>query len=243
MNMESTLEAHTDGEGMRAYVHEGSRTMEVQNISAISEDAAQRTGKSFADSLLNTLAYVYGEPLEVLSSAWRIRSDDQLVNNTYVVPEPVVIRMSPKKGAVKPTESDAAAYYRQGALARGTFDAFRNFYLVAETVTDQIVEEENERARGESERFKMALKVCFPTPPSRLIQIAQTIQGCVIGSDPFSNISNLLYSAHRCQLNHGKAGQPKKVPFDSDDERAVKEVLPLMRFVAKTFLHYEQGYQ
>ena len=76
--------------------------------------------------------------------------------------------------------------------------------------------------------------------PQSLGHVAESIPGFVTGPDPFDTVAALLFKGNRCQLNHAKAGKSKKVPFNPDDEREVREALTLMEFVAKSLLDYEQ---
>jgi len=40
-------------------------------------------------------------------------------------------------------------------------------------------------------------------------------------------------------LNHSKATESKKIPFNPQDEEEVQSALPLVEFVAKSLLEYE----
>ena len=56
-----------------------------------------------------------------------------------------------------------------------------------------------------------------------------------------SEVTRILYGTNLCQLNHSKAFNDKKVPFDPENETEVMNALPLVKFVAKTFLEYEES--
>ncbi|GAI20065.1 unnamed protein product [marine sediment metagenome] len=42
-------------------------------------------------------------------------------------------------------------------------------------------------------------------------------------------------------MDHSKALRDKKIPSNPQDEKEVKAALPLMEFVAKSFLQYEEN--
>lgn len=70
--------------------------------------------------------------------------------------------------------------------------------------------------------------------------MAKRVPGFNLGGDVILEVARLLYKGHRCQLNHSKASDDKKIPFDPEDEKEVNHALPLMDFVAKSLLQYEE---
>ncbi|TET41122.1 MAG: hypothetical protein E3J66_05835 [Dehalococcoidia bacterium] len=54
-------------------------------------------------------------------------------------------------------------------------------------------------------------------------------------------VARILFKGYRRQLDHSKASQDKKIPFNPQDEREVKAAPPLVEFVAKSLLRYEEG--
>ena len=240
LNRTSNLQANIEEDGTKASVEVGSESLCVEGVQAGSKDDARRTAQSFANRLLNTLTYGYDEALEIVPSPYRVRSEDMIVNETVVCVETAVAYLSPQKGRLEAIPGEAAAYYRKGKVARDPFDKFRNFYLVAEYVADQIRLSKKRGKLREQPLLYQALQECFSVNPQSLVQVAKSISGFVMRPDIFDTVATLLYKRQRCELNHSKAQESKKVPFNPDDERAVRVALPLMKFVAKSLLDYEQ---
>ena len=147
---------------------------------------------------------------------------------------------SKKPGPIKCKPSEATSYYRRGRLSSDPFDRFRNFYLVVENIADRIRILKEVSHLNEQQLLESALKEYFESNTKPLENMARSIPGFNLGADVISEVANLLYKGHRCQLNHSKASEDKKIPFDPEDEKEVSQALSLMDFIAKSLLQYEE---
>jgi len=153
-----------------------------------------------------------------------------------------------KEVATKP--SDAKALYRSAAICQHPFDRFRNLFLVIENVASKI-QGVKELGKSEVKQFsesgqsyeegllKLALDECFGKDPRSLKQTAKNLPEFDDVQETNSQVAKILFEGYRCQLNHSKALENKKIPFNLEDERTVQQVLPLADFVAKSLLSYE----
>lgn len=158
---------------------------------------------------------------------------------------------SSKPGTIEVRPSEAASYYRHAHLADDPFDKFRSLYLVAENIASKIEDvkglSKNElkqlsESGGSPEEglFRLALEECFGSNQRSLKQTVKNLPEFDQSQELISQVAKILFRGYRCQLNHSKASQDKKIPFNPQDEREVKAALPLMEFVAKSFLQYEE---
>ena len=259
LNRASHLDAHREEDGIRASVQIASDALRVENIPANSEGAARAVAEPFANQFLDTLAYKHDEPLQILPLPWASKRTAQ--SGARVVGEhlghavsfrgSVALKKidaqgnvveaydSDRPGSIEVKASEAAPYYRRGSLSADPFDQFRNFYLVAENVADQIRAPKQPEKPNEQTPLSNALARCFADNTGPLLGKARVVPGFTESGDAFKAVAKLLYKAYRCQLAHAKAQESKKVPFNPDDEKTVKKALPLMRFVAKSLLDYE----
>lgn len=262
LNTASHLEAHRQEGAIRASVQIGSDVLRVENVPADSEGAAREVAERFANEFLDTLAYRHGEPLEIAPMSWaseHIAESGRKVVGKHVggtVSSRGSLKLkkmdaqgkvlgvydSERPGRIEVKASKSAAYYRRASLSADPFDQFRNFYLAAENVADQIRVSKQCGQLREQPLLSRALAECFVGNPSALLQAARAVPGFTEPSDPFPGVASLLYEGYRCELNHAKAQKSKKVPFNPDDEETVKKALPLMRFVAKSLLDYEANH-
>ena len=146
--------------------------------------------------------------------------------------------------------SDAAAYYRQAHLTDDLFDRFRNLYLASENISDRIREKrglsrkEVKRIYGgqpfELALLQLALDECFANKLHPLMVAAERIPTFDNNQPIIPQVTEMLYKGQRCQLNHSKTSENKKIPFNLQDEKEVKTTLPLMDFIAKSLLGYEE---
>jgi hypothetical protein len=153
--------------------------------------------------------------------------------------------------ATKP--SDAKALYRRAAISEHPFDKFRNLYLAIENVASKI-QVVKELGKSEVKQFsesgqsyekgllKLAVDEYFGKDPRSLKQIAKDLPEFDDVRETNPQVAKILFEGYRVQLNHSKALENKKIPFNLEDERTVQRVLPLADFVAKSLLSYEDTY-
>ena len=159
---------------------------------------------------------------------------------------------SSKPGRIEVKPSQAAKYYRHAHLTSDPFNKFHDLYLAAENIASKIqalkglnrnkVTQLSESSQSYEEGLlKLALDECFSSDPSSLKQTAKSLPEFDDAQETIPQVAKILYEGYRCQLNHSKASQDKKIPFDPKDEKEVKAALPLMNFVAKSLLQYEEN--
>ena len=258
LNRASRLQAHREADGITASLQIGSDRLRVENIPAQSEDAARDVAEPLANKFLDILAYRHDESLQILPLPWASQRMDQSgatvvgqhVGDTLSFRGSVQLKKmdaqgnvvevydSDRPGSIEGNASQAAPWYRRGSLSADPFDQFRNFYLVVENVASRIAAAKHRKNSNEQALLSSALADCFADNAAVLLQQARAVPGFAESADPFEAVAKLLYKAYRCQLNHAKAQQSKKLPFNPDDENTVKKALPLMRFVSKSLLDY-----
>jgi hypothetical protein len=147
--------------------------------------------------------------------------------------------MPQNPATIKIKKSEAASYYRKGCLSVDPFDKFRNVYFAVENISSQIYRKQP----GEPEKIELerALEVCFVNRLQSLFEVAKAEPTFNAKETTISEVTRILYTINRCQLNHSKVYKDKKVPFDPQSETEVMNALPLVKFVAKTFLEYEES--
>jgi len=159
---------------------------------------------------------------------------------------------SSKPGRIEIKPSDAARYYRHAHLTDDPFNRFHDLYLTAENIASKIqvtkglsqkdVKRLSESGEsGEEGLLKLALDACFSSNPHSLRQVARNLPEFDEAKDTIPQVAKILFKGYRCQLNHSKALDDKKIPFNPEDEKEVRAALPLMEFVANSLLCYEDN--
>jgi hypothetical protein len=238
----------------------GTTELVVESVDATSPEDARNLARLSANKFLDCVVGKTDSPMELVegvSSVRRVRQEAGTAVTVTTVERTirqsaslsletrdangnVITRVDPSRlGRIVVNQSDAAAYYRRGLNAADPFDRFRNFYLVAENIADKVANRVSQRQR-EGEALRTALRECFKSDINRLERMVREVSNLQPGQDVYAETARLLYKGVRCELNHSKASQSKKIPYDADDEREVQAVLPLMKFVAKAMLAYEE---
>lgn len=258
-NIRSPIEAESEVEGIKVAVKLESDSLVVENVGRDDKEEALKKAKEVANTFLSTLSLKFGVDMEI-SDGYRtefareknekviiavVPTEKVKFRDEYVVTKKdqsgniIAVYDSKKPGPIKCIQSEAASYYRRGRLSSDPFDQFRNFYLVAENIADRIRISKGLGIQKEQPLLEIALRECFGSNTKPLENVARSIPGFNLCTDVISEVASLLYKGHRCQLNHSKALEDKKIPFDYEDEKEVKQALPLMEFVAKSLLQYE----
>jgi len=165
----------------------------------------------------------------------------------------IEVRDSSKPGRIeiKHKHSEAASHYRHAHLTDDPFNRFHDLYLAAENIASKIqalkglsrseVEQLSESGQSYEEGLlRLALEECFGSNQQHLRQTAKNLPEFDDTKDTIPQVAKILY-VYRCQVDHSKDLRDKKLPFDSQDEREVKAALPLMEFVARFLLRYEEN--
>jgi len=225
-------------------VDKGYSTVTVRNVEADSTDDAINKARPKADAFLNELSWRYDLNLEIGSSLTVMIQDSPETRHIKQHYLKVYTKGGHRKKyprilkEVVIKASDSKAYYRKAAMSQDPFDKFRNLYLAIENVASKIAAVKGKDGCRDSELIEIALQECF----SSNVQLPKEhshVRGLVCKGDNIQEVATLLFKGLRCQLNHSKASEDKKIPFDPDDEREVQSVLPLAEFVAKSLLSYE----
>jgi len=262
INKNAPVEADSEIEGDKVELRLDSKDLTVQIASASSEEEALKKAYIVSNRFLDYLAWRHGADIAINPNSIRtdfIDSTDQRKTNVYITNKMsmsgriVVVKKdaegnvietydSSRPGTITIKASEAASYYRRGKLSSDPFDRFRNFYLVAENIADRIRIFKSLVTMKEQALLQIALEELFGDDSTPLGNVAKHIPGFNLGSAVISEVSKLLYKGHRCQLNHSKSLEEKKIPFDLKDEEEVNLALPLIDFVARSLLQYEEQY-
>jgi hypothetical protein len=222
----------------------GYSTVTVRNVEADSHEDAMSKARPRADAFLNELSLQYAINLEIGNGCTigLQKSPTTRHIKKYTIKVKTLgghrkkIPRVLKEVEIKP--SDAKAYYRKAAISQDTFDKFRNLYLAIENVASKIALAKGAGLRYESELLQFALQECFSSD-EQLLKNNSHVSGFENTGDIFQDVASFLYKTHRVQLNHSKASEDKKVPFNPDDEWRVQVSLPLAELVAKSLISYE----
>ena len=160
---------------------------------------------------------------------------------------------SSKPGTIEVKPSEAASYYRHAHLTNDPFDKFHDLYLVAENVASKMqtakrfsknkVKQFSESGESYEEGLLyLALDECFSSNQQSLKRTAKHLAEFDESKETIPQVAKILYKEFRCQLSHAKAPEDKKIPFNSEDIKEVKTALPLMEFVARSLLQYEEDF-
>lgn len=225
-------------------IDKGYATVTVRNVEADSHEDAANKARPKADSFLNELSLQYEINLEI-GNGYTVGPQDSPTTRhikKYTMKVKTLgghrkkIPRVLKEVEIKP--SDAKAYYRKAAISQDTFDKFRNLYLAIENVASKIALAKGERSRSELKILNFALQECFVSQ-EQLLKDNSHAYGFENTGDIFGDVARFLYRTNRVQLNHSKAGEDKKVPFNPDDEWRVRVSLHLAELVAKSLISYE----
>jgi hypothetical protein len=256
----SPREVHSEISGMRVEVKVNDSQVVISVVQAATIDEALKKASLAANQFLDSLSLGFSAHLAIKDGSYKVkRVASSGEEQVFVHPEPgsvassgeltmvkkdasgntIEVRDSRKPGRIDVKPSEATSYHRQAHLTKDPFDSFRNLYLATENIADKIrIKKGCSNKSGES-LLRLALNERFANDPNPLIQAAKHIQTFDDKQPVIPQVSEILYKA-RCQLDHARASKDKKVPFNQQDEEEVKAALPLMDFVAKSLLEYEQ---
>lgn len=244
-----------DGTGVR--VARGERQVTVTEVETDSEEGARDVAVRAANAFLDSLSWKRDVDLALEDGSWQSESvgEDGVVRKGIHVSEhghgidgfgigkrrrDCTVEVSDPTGlgqeAIVPR--DAASYFRRARLPTDPFDKFRNLYLAAENIADSICQRP---PKNESDLLEGALRQCFRNKLDVLRRTASRTPGFVATGDLVADVVRFLYKGHRCQLNHSKVSSDRLVPYNPEDEEAVEAALPLMEFVAKELLAYQEN--
>ena len=157
---------------------------------------------------------------------------------------------SEKLTRIDANASEAAAFHRQAHLTNNPFERFRNLYLTAENIADRIrtkkglskqqLQKTYKATSREEALLQFALDQCFKSNLEPLKQVAAKASTIDDEQPLIPQVAKILYKGYRCQLNHSKYSENKKVPFNRKDEEDVEKAIPLMDLLAKSLLKYEE---
>jgi hypothetical protein len=226
---------------------ENSTQISVDKIEAVNQNAARAKALDGATSCIDCLSWKCDAVLSINIGRLSIEEIDlsgktisRIGYASAATRAAMVVEGRPQNSAaIKVKKSEAASYYRKGCLSADPFDKFRNFYLAVENISSQIYRKQP----GEPEKIELerALEVCFFNRLQALAEVAKAEPIFNTKETAISEVTRILYGTNLCQLNHSKAFNDKKVPFDPENETEVMNALPLVKFVAKNLLEYEDS--
>jgi hypothetical protein len=232
---------------IRVRVIENFAQITADNIQAVNHNAAHTKALYAATCCVNYLCWKYDAVLSINSGRLNIEEigpEGKTISHAGygsvgMWPTMVVADRPQSLNSVSGKKSDAASYYRKGCLSTDSFDQFQNFYSAVENISKKIYKKQP----GEPEKIELdrALTECFGGKLQSLEVIAKAEPTFNTHEPTISKVTRILYKAYRCQLNHPKDYQGKKVLFDTLDEIEVMNALPLVKFVAKALLGYEES--
>lgn len=269
LNGPSLLEAYAEINGLRVEVQENSTQVVVHDVDAADADEAFKKALSAANQFLNTLSWKHNTDLKIETEASSVALTESS-GKKHVLIRPatvhlkarlkmvlkdasgniIAVRDSQKPGRINVKPSDAAAYYRRAHLTDDPFDRFRNLYFATENVSDRIRMKRGLNKQGLKEIYggqspelrllRLGLDECFANNLHPLIEATKRIYTFDNNQSLVPQVAEMLYKGHRCELNHSKASEDKKIPFSLQDEEEVKTALPLMDLIAISLLGYEE---
>jgi hypothetical protein len=159
---------------------------------------------------------------------------------------------SSKPGKIEVKPSEAASHFRHAHLTDDPFNRFHDLYLAAENIASKIqglkglnksaVKQLSESGQSYEEGLlRLALDECFSSNLQSLNQVAKKLPDFDDAREVVPQVAKMLYTGYRCQLNYSKALGDKKIPFNPEDKKEVGDALPLMEFVARSLLQYEEN--
>ncbi|MGB7293729.1 MAG: methylamine utilization protein MauJ [Thermodesulfobacteriota bacterium] len=261
INKKSPIEADSEKDGVKVSIKLGAENLVIENVDVNNQEDALKKADEVANNFLNTLSWKFGVDIGIKTDS--IRSEFiyesgkttvyiQLLEGVSIDDGSLTIKKidadgnvtetydSRRPGKINVNSSEAAFYHRRGRLSSDPFDRFRNFYLVVENIGDRIRISKAICHLDERPLLELALKECFGSDIRPLDSVARKVRGFDLNVDVISDVAKFLYKGHRCQINHSKALEDKKIPFNAEAEKEVKEALPLIEFVAKSLLEYEE---
>ena len=225
-------------------VDKGYSTVTVRNVKADSVEDAENKARPKANAILDELCRQYEIKLEIGNGCTIMQQDSPTTRHIKTFDIKVFTRGGHRKriprvlNKVEIRPSDAKTYYRKAALSQDPFNKFRNLYLAIENVASKIAAAKGEPLRPELKLLQFALKECFSSN-RQLLEEHSHVYGFKNTGNIFLDVATFLYKKNRVQLNHSKASENKKIPFNPADEWEVKVSLPLAELVAESLISYE----
>ncbi len=237
----SRLEANSEINGMNVSISRDSKQLVVENIDACDETDAHQKALTAANQFLNGL-WKYYSYLDIDSSSRHVESHTGQ-KRVYVTMQASVgiasqltavkkdssgniieVYDSSKPGKIDVKPSEAASHFRHAHLTDDPFDRFPNLYLAAENIASKIqglkglsksgVKQLSEsRQSYEEGLLRLALDECFASNLRSLNQVAKSLPEFDDSREVVPQVAKILYKGYRCQLNHSKALEDKKLPF------------------------------
>lgn len=248
----SLLPAGTEVSGER-----GKDSILVRHVQSEDPEKVRDMALALANAVLDEYCFEFGFVAMILPTPWwaedsdgnrflKIADESIGLDDGFMLEKRsadgtlVEIRSSSDPVEVKVDVQDYLRFFRKGRWseeARDWFDAFRNYFFVIEWITAA-----HTASGSEKSSLVATLKQCFQYQKALdLRRLASSCEGFAYTGDVYNNVAEFLYLAHRCQLNHAKAGQAYKVPFDPVHEAEVKAAVPLARYVAHEFIKWHRG--
>ena len=229
------------------WINENLAQINADNVQAVNQNAASSKALYAATCCLNYICWKYDVVLNI--NPLRLGIDEIDPTRKIVgqagygsVDAKTMVHSSRVQSpiSISGKKSDAAHYYRKGCLSNDSFDQFRNLYSAVEIISHKIYKKQPDEP-GKIELDRALLK-CFDDKVQFLYEVAKVIPTYNSQETTISEVVRILYKANLCELNHHKTRVDNTAPpVALQDEMELMDALPLLKFVAKALLEYEES--
>ena len=121
-------------------------------------------------------------------------------------------------------------------ISKDPRDRFREMFLVIENIATKIVPSWKKKTMRQL--LISTIKKCFTLRLNELEDFTKS-HGFKYEGDIIKAIASNLNENYRTYLFHAKSTMNKYIPFNEEDEWKVQGILPLVEFLAKSLISYE----
>lgn len=258
----SKKEAEVEWTGMVCRVESGGTHVEVRGIEAESQEKAREVAMQAANRFLDQLARECNEAHEIVfdGRSYKIINEGSemktgvaqftasvILVDSVAAHDRVMIEKRDADGNViafhdsdKPCKlaslhTEAMSYLRRGMLADHIHERLRNYCLAIENVASWICKRDGVFG-GEFKCVQHALATVYGEK-----QALRNLQVVWAGRLPEKDesLSERVYKQVRCQLAHAKDGEDKRMPYDEEDIKSMREDKDLVERVARDLIEYQ----
>jgi hypothetical protein len=223
-------------------VDKGYSTVVVRNIEADSHEDAREKAEPRAQAFLNELCWRYGIVLELGNGSTSAIQEDITIRHLHRTHVKILLKgghrpkfpKTLKQVTIQP--SDAKSLYRKAMISKDPRDKFRELFLVVENIATKIVPSWKKKTMRHL--LTSAIKKCFTFRLNELEDFTKSYHFKYEGDIIKAIVSNLIEN-YRTYLFHAKSTMNKYIPFNEEDEWKVRRILPLVEFLAKSLISYE----
>lgn len=258
----SKKEAEVEWAGIVCRVEIGGTHVEVRGIEAESQEKAGEAAMQAANRFLDQLARECNEAHEIMFDGRSYKIIDEgsetktgvaqftasvILVDSAAAHDRVMIEKrdadgnviafhdSDKPGKLASLHTEAMSYLRRGMLADHIHERLRNYCLAIENVASWICKRDGV-CKGEFKCLQHALATVYGEKHAlRNLQVAWAGEP----PDEDQSLSERIYKQVRCQLAHAKDGKDKRMPYDEEDIKSMREDNDLVARVARDLIEYQ----